>query len=102
MREGQKYIELTYVIAEEDGQFASHCEELGTASCGKTLDEALENLRDAVDLHLNTLEKLGERARFFRERNIRLKTYHKPRRPLPRVSRKVDRYDWAKTERVPV
>ena len=74
MASGKKYIIVTFRIYPEDDQFVSICEELGTASCGDTLDEASRNLEEAVLLDLNTLEDIGERERFFRERNIRLRS----------------------------
>lgn len=72
----KKYIEVTFIIEPADGQFAAHCQELGTASCGDTVEEAVANLREAVQLHLNALEELGERPRFFRERGIAPKSRH--------------------------
>lgn len=66
------YIRLTFRVSAEDGQYASYCDELGTASCGDTVEEALANLNEAVTLHLETLEELGERGRFLRERGIRV------------------------------
>lgn len=101
MRNGDKYIMLTFTIAEEDGQFAARCKELGTASCGATLDEARENILDAVELHLGTLEELGDKARVFRERGIRIRTYRKPKREVP-VKITVPVGTWASREKVPV
>ena len=101
MRNGDKYVLLTLCIAEEDGQFAAHCRELGTASCGATLDEARVNILDAVELHLDTLEELGDRARTFRERGIRIRTYKKPKREAP-VKITVPVGTWVSKEKVPV
>lgn len=64
------YIVVTYRVYPEDGQFVSVCEELGTSSCGDTVDEALRNIEDATKLYLNAIEAAGERDRIFRERNI--------------------------------
>lgn len=66
------YIALTYQFHEEDGQYVGVCKELGTATCGSTLDEAYGNLREAVAEHLEALEELGERERFFTSHNIRV------------------------------
>ena len=63
-------IVLTSVVEQEDNQFVSFCVELGTASCGDTVQEAYENLQEAIWVHLNELEETGERDRVFRERNI--------------------------------
>ena len=65
-------IVLTEVVEEEESQFASYCRELGTSSCGDTIEEAFANLEEAIAVHLNALEETGERERFFRERNINI------------------------------
>lgn len=101
MKNGDKYIMLTFSITEEDEQFASHCIELGTASCGATFEEARENIADAVELHINTLEESGDRARVFRENKIRVRTYSKPSREVP-VKVTVPVGTWASREKVPV
>ena len=66
------YIVLTGVAEAEDGQFASYCRELGTASCGDTISEALDNLGEAIELHIDGLEEVGELERTLRERDIRI------------------------------
>ena len=50
---------LTAVVWPEDEQFVSHCPELGVASCGKSLDEATRNLKEAVELYLENAVELG-------------------------------------------
>ncbi len=65
-----RYIELTMTVVEEDGQFVSVCQELGTASCGDTPEDALANLQEAVNLHLAGLDEVGSTERVFRERGI--------------------------------
>ncbi len=42
---------FTASIWQEDGWFVAQCIEVDVASQGKTEDEALENLRDALELH---------------------------------------------------
>ncbi|MEK7794142.1 MAG: type II toxin-antitoxin system HicB family antitoxin [Candidatus Hydrogenedentota bacterium] len=61
---------LTYNIKAEDGQYSAVCEELDTASCGDTVDEALANLEEAIEVDLATQVDLGERDRFLRDRGI--------------------------------
>lgn len=68
------YILLTGYAEEEDGLFASFCPELGTASCGDTLLEALDNLGDAIEVHLQGLVDVGELDRTLRERRIRVES----------------------------
>lgn len=65
-------IVLTGTVDKEDDQFVSYCRELGTASCGDTIDEALANLDEAIAVHLEALEETDELLRFLRERNIRI------------------------------
>jgi len=43
---------------------------LGTASCGDSFDEALANIAEATSEYLNTIERLGERTRIFKEKRI--------------------------------
>lgn len=50
---------LTAVLWEEDGVYVSKCPELGVASCGDTPDEALVNLKEAVELYLENAKELG-------------------------------------------
>ncbi len=66
------YVILTYKYREEGKNWTAYCEELGTATFGRSLPEAKERLREAVCLHLNTLGKVGERDRFFKEHKITL------------------------------
>jgi predicted RNase H-like HicB family nuclease len=68
------YIVLTFEFGEEGKRITAYCKELGTATFGRSLKEAKERLSEAVALHLNTLEQLGERERFFQENDI---VYHK-------------------------
>lgn len=65
------YIVLTYEYRKIDGRWTAYCKELGTATFGRSLKQAEERLDEAVLLHLNTLEDVGERRRFFEENDIR-------------------------------
>ena len=50
--------QFTTVIEEgEDGWYVASCPELGTASQGKTPDEAFENLKEATALYLEVTEE---------------------------------------------
>ena len=40
------------VIHKEDGYYVAKCPEVGTASQGRSLDEALKNLKEATELYL--------------------------------------------------
>ena len=49
------FIVLTEIVEKEDDQFVSTCPELGTASCGDTIEEAFANLEEAIEVHLSAL-----------------------------------------------
>ena len=72
VREATGYILLTGYADEEGGLFASYCPELGTASCGDTMLEALDNLGEAIEVHLQGLADVGELERTLRERHIQV------------------------------
>jgi len=43
---------LTAVIHKEDDTFVAQCPEVGTASQGRTMEEAAKNLKEATELYL--------------------------------------------------
>jgi predicted RNase H-like HicB family nuclease len=43
---------LTAVINKEEDKFVAQCPEVGTASQGKTIEEAAKNLKEATELYL--------------------------------------------------
>jgi predicted RNase H-like HicB family nuclease len=47
---------LTAVITKEDEWYVAHCLELGVVSQGKTVEEAQQNLREAVELYIESFE----------------------------------------------
>ena len=52
-----KVFEYTAVVWKESQGYVSKCSELNVASCGDTFDEAIGNLREAVELYLeNAIE----------------------------------------------
>ncbi|MDK2890467.1 MAG: hypothetical protein PWR21_1099 [Methanoculleus sp.] len=50
---------LTIRSREEEGFYVSECREIEVASCGDTPEEALDNIREAVDLYLENARELG-------------------------------------------
>lgn len=50
---------LTAVVWQEEGQYVSQCPELGVASCGRDVADALKALREAVELYLENAKRLG-------------------------------------------
>jgi len=75
------YVVLTYKFHKVNKRWTAYCEELGTATFGRSLPEAEKRLGEAVSLHLNTLEEVGERKRFFEENNIEFHST-KPRKNI--------------------
>jgi predicted RNase H-like HicB family nuclease len=43
---------LTAVVHEEEGVYVAECPEVGTVSQGKSLEEAVDNLKEATELYL--------------------------------------------------
>ena len=66
------FVVLTEIVEKEGDQFVSICRELGTASCGDTIEEAFSNLEEAIEVHLEALKETGERERVFSERGIEI------------------------------
>ena len=43
---------LTAVIRRDEDMYVAECPEVGTASQGKTIEEAVKNLKEATELYL--------------------------------------------------
>ena len=54
-----KTFDYTVVVWKEKEGYVSKCPELGVASCGDSITEATENLKEAVELYLENAETLG-------------------------------------------
>ncbi len=64
------YIALTCQYRREGRIWVATCLELGTSTFARTLPAAEKNLAEAITLHLDTLDEVGERERFFKEHHI--------------------------------
>ena len=53
-----KVFGYTAVVWKEADDYVSKCPELGVASCGDSFDEAIRNLREAVELYLENAKEL--------------------------------------------
>ena len=59
-------IKFTAIVTKEEKWYVAHCVELGVVSQGKTFEEAQMNLKEAVELYLESFgsddlpESLGE------------------------------------------
>ena len=54
-----KVFDYTAIVWKESEGYVSKCPELGVASCGDTFDEAVQGLREAVELYLENARELG-------------------------------------------
>ena len=54
-----KIYKFTSIIWKEKEGYVSKCPELGVASCGSSIEEALENLKEAVELYIENARELG-------------------------------------------
>jgi hypothetical protein len=66
------YVILRLEFHQEGRRWLGECVELGTATHGANLAQVQRELKDLVILHLNELEDVGERPRFFAEHGITL------------------------------
>ncbi len=66
----KRYIPLTIRVVADGDLFVALCEELNVGSQGATVDEALENAKEAIVAHLEALAELGTRDRVFREHGL--------------------------------
>ncbi len=64
------YITLTFQFQKEGHRWVGICKQLGTSTYSSSLPEVEKQLGEAVSLHLNTLEDVGQRDRFFKEHGI--------------------------------
>lgn len=70
-----EFIILSFMVQPEGEYYVSNCVELGTSSFGSSEMEALDNLFDATEVYLNTLEELGESHHVLDEKGVRIYTY---------------------------
>jgi predicted RNase H-like HicB family nuclease len=75
------FIILTCEFHIEGKRWVGLCVELGTSAFGRSLKEAEERLNEAVELHIRTLEDVGEMERFLKEHNIAIHST-RPRKNL--------------------
>lgn len=60
-------INFTTQIWKEGKMYVSYAPELEVASCGKSVEKARENLKEAAELFLEESEKLGTLNRILKE-----------------------------------
>ncbi len=52
---------LTAILHKEEDMYVAECPEVGTVSQGKTIEEAISNLREATELYLEEFPLKDER-----------------------------------------
>ena len=67
-----KYVALTLSFEREGDVWVGVCLELGTSTYADTLEACEGELRELVVEHIDVLEEIGERDRFFQEWGITL------------------------------
>lgn len=87
-REPTHFVVLTCIFERDGKSVTAECLELGTTAFGRNLAAAEERLREAILLHLNTLEEVGERVRFFRQHNIKVHATY-PQKAHPTIPTEV-------------
>ena len=56
---------LTAIVHQEDDLYVSECPEVGTVSQGKSIEESINNLKEATQLYLEEFPvPIGKRAYF--------------------------------------
>lgn len=93
------YIIVTLKFWQEKGRWVGSCLELSTGAVGETLEEAKTVLMELVELHLDGLEDIGERERFFKEHGIKFYR-RKPTRRAEKIEMRIG--EIAERQLVPV
>ena len=58
-------VQLNAILIKEEDMYIAKCPEVGTISQGHTIEEALENLKEATELYLEEFPlKIGGRSLF--------------------------------------
>lgn len=71
MRNVEGYVVLTLTFSkDEDGTWLAECKELSTTIQANTFEEAKEIIDQAILMHINEIEDVGETERFFKENDI--------------------------------
>ena len=87
----QVIYELTFAIHvkpdEDTGLYESYCVELETASCGKSIEEALHNIREACELELDSFDTSSELIKYLRSHGVNVFTDGDAFREMDRIGR---------------
>ena len=72
-------IKLTLAYHEEEGQWVGICTELGTATCAETLEQTQTELKDAVELQLNGVDRLSDVKGYLADNDVEIVSVEFPR-----------------------
>lgn len=64
------FIEATCTIKKENNHYVAVCPEFDVSSFGDTVEEANENLKEAIMLYLEGIDELKIRDQIFKEKSI--------------------------------
>lgn len=67
---------VTFAVWREDDKFVSKCLELGVASQGDSEEQALDRIKEATTLYLDTLDDLGECEQTLAEKKVPIRDAH--------------------------
>jgi len=96
------FVILTLAFHREGKNWIGTCVELSTSTYGRGLDRVHQELLELIQLHLDTLEDIGERERFFQEHGITIYTDHVPDTVRSDVHVDSDQFIEARSVEVPV
>ncbi len=84
MSKMSKQILLTVVVKEEDKGYSIVCPELNVASQGETFEEGISNIKEAIELYIESAEQLGIMDEVLEQLGISEEDFKKGR-IMPRV-----------------
>lgn len=83
-----KHIMLDVLIREEpEGGYSVVCTPLDVASQGESIDEALANIKEAVELYLESAEELGIKDEVLEKLGLREEDFDTKELIVPRILR---------------
>ncbi len=65
-------IKLTFAYHKEEGQWVGICTELGTATCDEMLEQTKADLKDAVELQLNEIDRISDVKGYLTDNNVEI------------------------------
>lgn len=84
----EKEIVLNVAIRKErEGGYSVICTDLDVASQGETIDEAVENVQEAVELYIESAEELGMKSEVFDKLGIEEKEFESGKTLTPKIYR---------------